>query len=184
MLQTRTSNNGTSYIRLDASNCIWIHYDRRRFSRARDLQEFPKPLLIRPFRRAFHSFQVSSSIFSFFWLCSAARGNRPLRGHVSRRHFPDVSDGSHFFWTRLVDLTGHSTSYQQSRWSGRCSLIFFWHVTSRQFRSGCIPLQVSRMSRPLDVILTICQCGQCVSFSIQPCRRATARRGVVRCLKN
>lgn len=39
----------------------------------------------------------------------------------------------------------------------------------------------SSISRPLDVTLTICQCGQCSSFSIQLCWRATARRGVDRC---
>ena len=29
----------------------------------------------------------------------------------------------------------------------------------------------------------VCQCGQCFNFSIQLCWRATARRGVVPCLK-
>ena len=37
--------------------------------------------------------------------------------------------------------------------------------------------------RGFHVTLTICQCAQFVSFSIQLCWRATARRGVVRCLK-
>ena len=37
--------------------------------------------------------------------------------------------------------------------------------------------------RGFHVTLTICQCAQFVSFSIQLCWRATARRGVVHCLK-
>ena len=63
------------------------------------------------------------------------------------------------------------------------------NVKSREFWSGYISLyQASRISRPLDVALTICQCGQCCSFSIlffsksRPSwsahRRAPTHRGV------
>ena len=61
------SKTGPFYIRLDAFNCILIHCDRRRYSRARGLQAFPRPLIIRPFLGAFHPFHVS-----FFYFCSAA----------------------------------------------------------------------------------------------------------------
>ena len=96
----------------------------------------------------------------------AGRGNRPLRDQVCMRHFPFVNDGSIFSRTRLMLLKSIVTSYQHSRWSGR-SMLIFPNVTSKDFLSGYISLyQASRISRPLDVALTICQCGPRFSVSI------------------
>ena len=47
------------------------------------------------------------------------------------------------------------------------SMLIFPNVTTREFLSGYISLyQASRISRPLDIALTICQCGPRFSVSI------------------
>ena len=116
----KIGKNCPFYIRLDAFNCILTHCDRRRYSRARGLQELPRPLLSRPLYRAFHFISYIFHYFGNFWQCStfaALRGGstgrccgrqgwqRALaRGGIGQQAFaarwvaslPPVSDGSNF----------------------------------------------------------------------------------------
>ena len=89
------------------------------------------------------------------------------------RHFTFVSDGSNFSRARLVIYRFIVTSYHNS-------LIFFVMLQAGNFGADAYH---SIWHQGFHVTLTICQCAQFFSFSIQLCWRATARRGVVHCLK-
>ena len=119
--------------------------------------------------RGFFSFGLFFRLLLFF--CSATRGNSPLRGQVCMRHFPFVSDGSIFLKISFSDafdvITVHCNFLPTPPLVKQKYADFFLNVISKTFLSGYISLyQASRISRPPDVALTICQCGQrfCVSI--------------------
>ena len=118
---------------------------------------------------------LCAHFFSFsIQICwTAARGNRPLRDQVCMRHFPFLSDGSTFPRTRFGFFSGHRNFIPKFA-------DLFVMLQAGNFGADAYH---SIWHRGFHVTLTICQCAQFFSFSIQLRWRATARRGVVHCLK-
>ena len=192
--------NRALYIRLDASNCILTHCDRRRFSRACGWQALPRLFLFDFFIGLFFSFLYLFNLLAMqHCRCShggstvrcwsqqrrpalwreAARGNMSLScpSEYAPPLFYEATDPISF--GRIWCFNGSS---QHSRWSGRNTLIFRNDIR-KQSRSRCIH---SIRHRGFRVLSTLPQWQSVVvdnvsAFSIQLCLRATARRGVVRC---